>query len=177
MKDPSVWINTSSALAQSRYPNDYILKFIDTGLALFPTDSTLINRKKSFEKDAILAKKVANVTTIGASAIIKANMYAAKSDFKSALKFYKQAAIEGPNNIIITQNIGICYFKTNQFKSAIIYLEKALNSPQLTDGKTEFILGASYLNTNNKEKGCKYLIQAENKNYPGAAKIVAQYCN
>lgn len=177
VKDPSVWINTSSALAQSRYPNNYILKFIDTGLALFPTDSTLINRKKSFEKDAILAKKVANVTTVSATAIMKANMYAAKSDFKSALQFYKQAAVEDPNNIIITQNIGICYFKTNQFKSAIIYLEKALNSPQLTDGKTEFILGASYLNTNNKEKGCKYLIQAENKNYPEAAKIVAQYCN
>ena len=177
VKEPSVWINTSSALAQSRYPNDYILKFIDKGLALFPKDSTLIERKKSFQRDALLAKSASSTATVAITALVKANNYAAKSDFKTALQFYKQAAIEDPKNSIITQNIGICYFKTNQFKSAIIYLEKALNSPLLTDGKTEFILGASYLNTNNKEKGCKYLIEAENKNYPEAAKIVAQYCN
>ncbi|NRS87619.1 O-antigen ligase/Tfp pilus assembly protein PilF [Flavobacterium sp. 7E] len=179
IQSPSVWINTSSALAQSQYSNNRIIDFIDSGLVIFPKDSTLLNRKKSFQKDAALAKakNTQQINVTAPSNIIIAAQYAAKENFNKALEYYKKASKEDPNNIIITQNIGICYFKTNQFKSAIVYLEKTLNSPLLIDGKTEFILGASYLNTNNKEKGCKNMIAAENKNYPGAAKIVAQYCN
>ncbi len=60
--------------------------------------------------------------------------------------------------------------------SAIIYLEKTLNSPTLTDGKTEYLLGAAYLNTQNTIKGCLNLKAAEKKNYAGAAELVAQYC-
>lgn len=179
IQSPSVWINTSSALAQSQYSNARIIDFIDYGLAIFPNDSALLNRKKSFQKDAALAKakNAQRINVVATSNITIATQYAAKEKFSKALEYYKKAAKEDPNNIIITQNIGICYFKTNQFKSAIIYLEKTLNSPLLINGKTEFILGASYLNTNNKEKGCKNMIASENKNYPGAAKIVAQYCN
>ena len=112
----------------------------------------------------------------GTNTIALATQYAADLKFDKALIYFKKAAKDNPNDIVITQNIGICYFQTKQFKSAINYLEKTLNSPLLVDGKTEFVLGVAYLNTNNKEKGCKYLILAENKNYPGAAKIVAQYC-
>lgn len=178
IQEPSIWINTSSALAQSLYPNDKILNFIDSGLAVFPQDSTLLNRKKSFLRDAQLAQAKTSLQTqaIKTNNVVIATEFATNLQFDKALVYYKKAALEDPNNIIITQNIGICYFQTKQFKSAIIYLEKALNSPLIADGKTEFILGAAYLNTNNKEKGCKYLILAENKNYPGAAKLVAQYC-
>jgi O-antigen ligase/uncharacterized protein YueI len=177
-KEPSNWINTSSALAQSLYPNDKILSFIDTGLALFPKDTTLLNRKKSFLKDAQLAQsnRVKQFDNSKTNNIALANQFAMNLKFDKALVYFKKAAKEDPNNIIVTQNIGICYFQTKQFKSAINYLEKTLNSPLLIDGKTEFILGVAYLNTNNKEKGCKYLILAENKNYPGAAKLVTQYC-
>lgn len=180
IKQPSSWINTSSALAQSRYPNDRIIEFMDTGLALFPKDTTLLNRKKSFEKDALLAKNKQlqqQNALINSNNLILATQYAVKMQYDKALIYYKKAAIDDPKNIIITQNIGICYFKVNQFKSAILYLEKTLNSPLLNDGKTEYLLGASYLNTKNKEKGCENLIAAENKNYPGAAALVAQYCN
>ena len=177
-QEPSIWINTSSALAQSLYPNDKILSFIDSGLALFPKDSTLLDRKKSFLKDAQLAQsnRSKQLEMSGTNTIALATQYAADLKFDKALIYFKKAAKDNPNDIVITQNIGICYFQTKQFKSAINYLEKTLNSPLLVDGKTEFVLGVAYLNTNNKEKGCKYLILAENKNYPGAAKIVAQYC-
>ncbi|MDG2433863.1 O-antigen ligase family protein [Flavobacterium sp.] len=176
VKDPSIWINTSSALAQSLYPNDKILKFMSTGLAIFPKDSTLLARLKSFEKDAEFAKSSSKNNSNGDN-VAKASQYAANSDFEKAIVFFKKAAIDDPKNIIITQNIGICYFQLKQFKTAITYLEKTVNSPLLADGKTEFLLGAAYLNTNNKPKGCKFLILAENKNYPGAAALVSQYCN
>lgn len=180
IQKPATWINTSSALAQSQYSNKGLIKFIDSGLLLFANDTTLLNRKKSFQNDGIRANK--NTVILTDNSIGKPNnlniasQYATESKFDKALIYFKKASNDYPNNIIITQNIGICYFKVNQFKSAIIYLEKTLNSPDLTDGKTEYLLGAAYLNTQNKEKGCQNLKLAEIKKYPGAAELVAQYC-
>tara|TARA_R110000868_G_scaffold243512_3_gene499520 strand:+ start:11028 stop:13424 length:2397 start_codon:yes stop_codon:yes gene_type:complete len=180
IKKPSVWINTSSALAQSQYSNKALIQFIDSGLILFANDTTLLNRKKSFQNDGLKTNiktlKDVNTEVVKPNNINMANQYGTESKFDKAIVYYKKALLDDPKNIIITQNIGICYFKLNQFKTAIIYLEKTLNSPTLTDGKTEFLLGASYLNTKNREKGCQNLKLAENKNYPGASELVVQYC-
>jgi tetratricopeptide (TPR) repeat protein len=53
--------------------------------------------------------------------------------FDKALVYFKKAAKENPNNIIVTiKHIGnLLYFQTKQFKSALNYLEKTLNSPLL----------------------------------------------
>ena len=181
VQKPSTWINTSSALAQSQYSNKALIQFIDAGLVLFVNDTTLLNRKKSFQNDGIRNNiktlKDVNTEVVKPNNINMANQYGTESKFDKAIVYYKKALLDDPKNIIITQNIGICYFKLNQFKTAIIYLEKTLNSPTLTDGKTEFLLGAAYLNAKNKEKGCQNLKLAENKNYSGAAELVVQYCN
>lgn len=178
-QDPRTWINTSSALAQSLYPNDKIITFIDSGLTLFPEDTNLQQRKKSFQNDSFLATAKINhkANSSKTNNLALATQYATNLNFHQALRYFKKAALEQPTNVIITQNIGICYFQTKQFKTAINYLEKTLNSPLLTDGKTEFLLGVAYLNTNNKQKGCNYLFTADDKKYPGATKIVSQYCN
>ncbi|WP_369765085.1 O-antigen ligase family protein [Flavobacterium sp. WC2429] len=181
IQKPNIWINTSSALAQSQYSNKALIQFIDSGLLVFPNDTTLLNRKKSFQNDGLrtntISSKPVKNEAVKPNNITIANQYGTESKYDKAIVYYKKALLDDPKNIIITQNIGICYFKLNQFKTAIIYLEKTLNSPTLTDGKTEFLLGASYLNTKNREKGCQNLKLAENKNYPGAAALVVQYCN
>lgn len=181
IQKPNIWINTSSALAQSQYSNKALIQFIDSGLLVFPNNTTLLNRKKSFQNDGLrtntISSKPVKNEAVKPNNITIANQYGTESKYDKAIVYYKKALLDDPKNIIITQNIGICYFKLNQFKTAIIYLEKTLNSPTLTDGKTEFLLGASYLNTKNREKGCQNLKLAENKNYPGAAALVVQYCN
>ena len=179
VNQPNIWLNTSSALALSNYSSKGLIEFIDNALTEFPQDTTLLNRKKSFLNDALIkqnnVQKVITVTP-KTNYLALASQFGAENKFDKALLYYKKALIEDPNNITITQNIGICYFKTNQFKSAILYLEKTLNSPTLTDGKTEFILGASYLNTNNKEKGCHFIKIADSKKYAPAKDVLAQYC-
>lgn len=179
VNQPNIWLNTSSALALSNYSSKGLIEFIDKALTEFPQDTTLLNRKKSFLNDALIkqnnVQKVITVTP-KTNYLALASQFGAENKFDKALLYYKKALIEDPNNITITQNIGICYFKTNQFKSAILYLEKTLNSPTLTDGKTEFILGASYLNTNNKEKGCHFIKIADSKKYAPAKDVLAQYC-
>ena len=179
VNEPNIWLNTSSALALSNYSSKGLIKFIDKALTEFPKDTTLSNRKKSFLNDALIkqnnVQKAINVAP-KTNYLALASQYGAENKFDKALLYYKKALIEDPNNIAITQNIGICYFKTNQFKSAILYLEKTLNSPTLTDGKTEFILGACYLNTNNKEKGCHFIKIADGKKYAPAKDVLAQFC-
>ncbi|UQD57050.1 O-antigen ligase family protein [Flavobacterium sp. K5-23] len=174
---PSVWLNSSSALAQSQFSNKELIEFIDSGITLFPNDTTLLNRKKSFQNDFL--KKTSNKennTPSKPNYILIADQYGLKLEFDKALMNYKKALHETPNNPIIIQNIGICYFKLNQFNDAILSLEKTLNSPILSDGKSEYLIGAAYLNINKKEKGCTYLRLAQNKNYPGATELVVQYC-
>ncbi len=198
-KTPSSWLTASSALANSKYSYKNLMKFIDSGLVLFPKDTSLLKRKQTFQNDKNLnpnensvkeAKSALKSTTkVDATIKIKTESsakynfinkaleFAKQERYDLALKEYKKGQKEDLSDLEITQNIGICYFKTNQFKTAIVYLEKVLNSPKLIDGKTEFILGLSYYNIGNHEKGCYFLNLAKNKKYPNAEKFTtSQYC-
>jgi O-antigen ligase/Tfp pilus assembly protein PilF len=194
-KTPSSWLTASSGLANSKYSYKNLMKFIDSGLALFPRDTSLLKRKHTFQNDKNLnpnanfdkkAKSTTNVEStikIKTESVAKYNFinkaleYAKQERYDLALKEYKKGQKEDLSDLEITQNIGICYFKTNQFKTAVVYLEKVLNSPKFTDGKTEFILGLSYYNIGNHEKGCYFLNLAKNKKYPNADKFTtSQYC-
>lgn len=179
VKKPSNWINTSSALANSKYPNNWIISFMNKGLALFPNDTSLIQRKKSFE-NALNNKNTFHNNEKGNQSTTDNNMealkYATQEKFDIALEYYKKALKDNPNDPTISQNIGVCYFKLKQFNNAILYLEKVLNLPTLNDGKTEYILGISYINTNNKQKACHFLNLASSKNFSGAKELVTQYC-
>lgn len=162
-KMPSNWINTSDALRLSGYSTKNLISFIDQGLATFPKDSLLLKRKDFF------------TNTVRDSYLLQAQQYGAEQKFEKALEYYKKALNEDPNNSIILQNIGICYFKQNQYKNAIYYLLKIEND-DLVDGKTEYILGASYLGINNRKKGCWYLNLSKNKNFELADELVQKLC-
>ena len=194
-KTASSWLTASSGLANSKYSYKNLMKFIDSGLAQFPKDTSLLKRKQAFQNDKNLNPNANSIAKTTASTnvessinpkkalvsntkfITKALEYAKQERYDLALKEYEKALKENSTDLEITQNIGICYFKTNQFKTAVIYLEKVLNSPKLVDGKTEFVLGLSYYNLGNHEKGCYFLNLAKNKKYPNADKFTtAQYC-
>jgi len=158
---PEVWINTSSALNQLKYKNKNLVAFLDEGLKIFPNDSLLIERKKLFHQ---------NIFELQAIQFGKALKY------DKALQSYKKALEAEPGNLIYVQNIGICYYNLKQYDNAITYLKRALDAPNLNDGKSEYLLGMSYFSIKNNEEGCKYLNLAKNKNYSNAADIVQQNC-
>ena len=97
--------------------------------------------------------------------------------YDKALQSYEKALEAEPGNLIYVQNIGICYYNLKQYDNAITYLKRALDAPNLNDGKSEYLLGMSYFSIKNNEEGCKYLNLAKNKNYSNAADIVKQNCN
>lgn len=194
---PINYIYTSNALYNSGYSIKKLTKFIDEGLLKFPNDSLLMDRKKMFQKvlDASNGKIVTNSEPISTKVttedeanaktkkLISINIvlqeainYAAKAQYDLAVKNYLKVLEQYPDNLVIYQNIGICKFEQKKFSEAILYLEKSLKDTSLNDGKSQYLLGICYLNTQQKDKGCEYLTIAKNKNYPNASQISNQYC-
>lgn len=163
-KIPENWVNTSKALQLSGYSNKKLVSFLDEGLAAFPQDSLLLERKSNLRY------------ALRDNYLLKAQEYGKEQNFDLAIVNYLKALKEDPKNEKILQNIGICYFKLNQYKKAIDYLSKIADAVSLIDGKTEYVLGVSYISIQEKEKGCKYLRIAKDKNFPGAEQLLLQVC-
>ncbi len=193
LPNPANYINTSSALAQSNYSLINMMVFMDKGLKQFPNDITLVDRKKSFLNNHTDGASYIKKNNIPKNTIVKddsaskkallnqnyinqANLEFSKGNFNKAVEYYEVALKAYPDNRPIMQNVGIGYFKLNDFKKAIYFLEKALNAPELNDGKTEYILGACYLNTNNNTKACSILKISSQKNYIGAQELITKFC-
>ena len=97
---PEIWINTSSALNQSKYQNKKLIKFIDEGLKKFPENTLLLERKRLFENNSKLNKSV--------SYIRQANVFYKELKYEKALQSLRNALKEDPTNPAIIQNIKIC---------------------------------------------------------------------
>jgi O-antigen ligase len=186
VKKPKNWIDTSNALHLSNFNKKNILNFINEGVKLYPQDSALLERRKVFEYELGALNPNAKFKTSNTKPVTPTEKYidflqrainfGNEGRFDKSLECYEQVHKIDPKNITVIQNIGICYFKLNKFQQAINELEKTLGAPNLNDGKTEYILGISYLNIKNSVKACKYIDIATTKNFPGAAALKKQYC-
>ena len=97
---PEIWINTSSALNQSKYQNKKLIKFIDEGLKKFTENTLLLERKRLFENNSKLNKSVFYIR--------QANVFYKELKYEKALQSLRNALKEDPTNQTIIQNIKIC---------------------------------------------------------------------
>lgn len=158
---PYIWINTSTALSESNYKNKNLKDFIEKGLKIFPTDSLLLERKYKFTNDIF---------------IIDAAQYFNDKKYDKAIESYKKALKSDLNNGILMQNIGLCYFNIKKYKEAIFYLEKSRSTQIPKDGKSEYILGLSYYNIKQLEKGCEFMNLAKDKKYSNSIELTKKIC-
>jgi tetratricopeptide (TPR) repeat protein len=166
---PEIWINTSSALNQSNYKIKRLVEFVDKGLIDFPNDSLLLERKKLFEDNSIKEKSQPFV--------VQATTFFNSKKYGNAIGEYKKALNVDPQNYILLENIGLCYYNLNKYFDAISYFKRSLISPNAKDGKSQYFLGMSYFFIKDKENGCKYLNFAKDKSYGNAQEIIRQTCN
>ena len=97
---PEIWINTSSALNQSKYQNKKLIEFINKGLIIFPDSTLLLERKELFETNS----KKTNSTNFTKQAIV----YFKEKNYTKALKSLQQALKLDAKNPTIQKNISIC---------------------------------------------------------------------
>lgn len=165
-----------------------LLKLTDSALNMFkPAPNTapstdyqqLLKRKEEVEKNMNVT--VTNTATQEdikrATAVYNEAVEAfGKGDFASAARKFVAAINISPFSYSMYENAGICYYNLKEYKKAIYYFDKVIAMKITNDGKSEFFKGASYVNSGNREEGCKSLQIAAAKNYPGAAEILKQFC-
>ncbi len=165
-----------------------LLKMADSALTMFkPAENTtpstdyqaLLKRKEEIQNN--MNTTVANTASQDdikkATAVYNEAVAAfGKGDFATAARKFVAALNISPFSYSMFENAGICYYNLKDYKKAIYYFDKVIAMKVTNDGKSEFFKGASYVNSGNKEAGCKSLQIAVTKNYPGAADILAQFC-
>lgn len=96
-----------------------------------------------------------------------------------SLRKYLLASQFNPEEYTNFENIGLIYNLKKEYKKAIPFLKKVIDSqirPIPPNGKSELILGESYLNLGVKDSACYYLDLSKNYNNKNAFKLHAQNC-
>jgi len=161
--NPNIWTNTGYALASCNYSKSNLLKFVDEGLKIFPTDESLLTQKERFIADSKKIKITKEVVENFNTLIENARKACEAGNFIKGIEYYKKAIDLQPNDAVLYQNLGLCYFKLNQAQPAIKYFTKSLSFNTLQDGKSEFLLGVCYLYLNDKNISCNYFQISKNK--------------
>lgn len=165
-----------------------LLKMADSALVMFkPAENTtpsadyqaLLKRKEEIQSNmnATVVNTASQEDIKKATAVYNEAVDAfGKGDFATAARKFVAALNISPFSYSMFENAGICYYNLKDYKKAIYYFDKVIAMNVTKDGKSEFFKGASYVNSGNKEAGCKSLQIAVAKNYPGAADILKQFC-
>jgi len=165
-----------------------LLKMADSALVMFkPAENTtpsadyqaLLKRKEEIQSNmnATVVNAASQEDIKKATAVYNEAVDAfGKGDFATAARKFVAALNISPFSYSMFENAGICYYNLKDYKKAIYYFDKVIAMNVTKDGKSEFFKGASYVNSGNKEAGCKSLQIAVAKNYPGAADILKQFC-
>ncbi len=198
-KAPNNWLVASNGLHNSGFNRKSELKFITDAVNEFPSDSILLRRKKFFEfavknpKTTINFQKPvdSNLTVStqkqedaqmeavkrGADLMKKAVEFGNANNFEASIEAYKKVLETQPTNTSVKQNIGLSYYKLNQFQNAIEWLNKTTAAAgEYQDGKSEYVLAGCYYALKQTEKCCASLEIAVAKNYTNAATLQQQLC-
>ncbi|MBV9987940.1 MAG: hypothetical protein JO301_09690, partial [Chitinophagaceae bacterium] len=176
-----------------------LLAFADSGLNLFKgdaTDTLLRQRKNELQalknnaatsgtnaanQQALLQKlaKAQDVYNKAIADFAKAKAATPPADkplYLAAAANFLKAGELSPNNYVIWENAGICYFNIHEYRKAIVYFDKAIEMNVSKDGKSEYFKGASHYNLGEKDGGCKWIALAASKGYSEAAAVLKNNC-
>lgn len=157
---PEAWKIAVEELEKANYNNKNLIGFVNKGTQVFPSDSTLLKKKKEIQALDYIEK--------GRAFLNKNN--------STALEFFKKALNADPTNADTMQNIAYFYFNAQNYKEALNYFLKALELRQFNSGRTEFFIGNCYLKLNDKANACKYFEISNSKKFPEANSLTIQNC-
>lgn len=179
--------------AYNRIKNDdnfqYQRSFLTAVMTLEKKSDTMIalakEAKKMFPNNEEI-KLLSDYISYGQENILKSIEYSdnGKKNYENnnlleAIFYYEEAYKLNPGDFTNLENIGLIYFQSSKYRKAIPYLKKVIDSqirPTPINGKSELILGESYLNLEIKDSACYYLELSKNFNNKNAFRLHAQNC-
>lgn len=147
---------------------------LENAIVRYPADSVQLSEtRRLFMRNGWIKTNSTELTDYASLAVVYFN----KNDFKKASEMWLKSAEKEPDVISHQENIGICFVKMNQFAKAIPYFNKVLKmGTSNKNGKTEFLLGISYIGINDRKNGCKFLDKAAELGYPDTRQYLDAYC-
>lgn len=148
--------------------NDKAVLQYETNIKEYPEDlrnhtnlGAIFYNSKNYEK----AKKVLEtaVSYKHATAQLQkmlARTYLAKNEYTGAIKYYNKYMDSVSNDASAWKELGICHFSINDYSSAIPAFSKAKELSSTEDFDVAYMLGFSYLQTNNFSKAISPLGRA-----------------
>ena len=111
------------------------------------------------------------------SSIIKAEALFDQKRLVESAVIYDEVSVKNPSQYLLKENAAIAYYKAGMYQAAINSFHFIIdNSVNRKNAKAEFYLGLTYLTSNNKIQGCKYLTLAARKKFKGAQEVKNKYC-
>lgn len=147
---------------------------LENAIVRYPADSVQLSEtRRLFMRNGWIKTNSTELTDYASLAVVYFN----KNDFKKASEMWLKSAEKEPDVISHQENIGICFVKMNQFAKAIPYFNKVLKmGTGNKNGKTEFLLGISYIGIDDRKNGCKFLGKAAELGYPDTRQYLDAYC-
>lgn len=111
------------------------------------------------------------------ASIIKAEALFDQNRLVESAIIYDEVSFKNPSEYLLKENAAIAYYKAGMYQAAINSFQFVIdNSVNRKNAKAEFYLGLTYLTSNNKIQGCKYLTLAARKKFKGAQEVKNKYC-
>lgn len=158
---PSTFETTIHALRAAGYPYEKVLSFAEQAIVDFPADSAsnvLLNSMK--------------ITQL----LVEGQRFVDDGNDKKALEKFTEAVGIDSTNVFAQQNLAIYYYNHHDYLSAIPHFKRSLQKPGLSDGLTEYLLGISLFETQNKNEGCHFVKLAIYKGHKRAEAYFKQHC-
>ena len=133
------YTNTYDCLSNSGYSISKSIKILNDGLQKFPNDTIL----KRYRKEAENYKKEA-----------KDKPKTGGMNYNKILQELLQSVKDRPGELALYENIGICYYELKQYKEALPYSLKVVNSNLFIDGKSEHIAALCYYFLKDNTNAC-----------------------
>jgi tetratricopeptide (TPR) repeat protein len=182
-----IYLNTIIDLTSNN--DQWLISIADSAIKKFPKDTAnlkdiisyrtiLVNRinrssAKANTSNVIVNNDLQLVAQTEALAIVAFN----KKDYINASNLFIKASKLDPGNYIFNENAGLCFFNHKEYKKAITYFDKAINSGNAITGKSELFKGLALIVLGNKTGGCELLHKAKEKNYAGTDAYIKTNCN
>lgn len=160
-----VWNEYLKNMAAMGIGKERLNTLADSALALFPTDAGLLEKKSLFGNTEAYQQTRA-----------EGFAHFSRAEFAAAIVSFTKAIAMMPREYTNYENVALGHFNLKQYEEAITWFKKLLPVRTVNNGKAEYFLGLSYLQTNNTAEACRNFQAAANSQYPDAANQLSLHC-
>ena len=149
--------------------NQEVLDIAKESLVKFPNDEEIITLATYVLYGKSNVDKALDLSSVASTEFENKN-------YLKAIEIYNECISLNPSDYSFYENIGSSYFNLNKFELAIKYFKESISLNNNSNGKSEFLLGMSYVNIDDNTNGCLFISKARKLNFQPAFREALKFC-